>query len=45
VLHLCISSWGVCFGSGELAYVQGELLVVSDLWFGGLRSLLEHGFV
>jgi hypothetical protein len=25
--------------------VQGELLVVFELWFGGLRSLLEHNFV
>jgi hypothetical protein len=30
---------------GELAYVQGELCVVFELWFGGLRSLFEHGFV
>jgi hypothetical protein len=30
---------------GELAYVQGELFVVIELWFGGLRSLFEHGFV
>jgi hypothetical protein len=30
---------------GELAYVQGELFVVFELWFGGLRSLFEHGFV
>jgi hypothetical protein len=29
----------------ELAYVQGEVFVVFELWFGGLRSLLEHGFV
>jgi hypothetical protein len=27
----------------ELAYVQGELFVVFELWFGGLRSLFEHG--
>jgi hypothetical protein len=33
------------FIQGELAYVQGELFVVFELWFGGLRSLLEHGFV
>jgi hypothetical protein len=25
--------------------VQGELFVVFELWFGGLRSLLEHSFV
>jgi hypothetical protein len=30
---------------GELAYVQGELSVVFELWIGGLRSLLEHGFI
>jgi hypothetical protein len=29
----------------ELANVQGELFVVFELWFGGLRSLFEHGFV
>jgi hypothetical protein len=43
VLHCCICSGGVCFGSGGLAYVQGELFVVFEFWFGGLRSLLEHG--
>jgi hypothetical protein len=25
--------------------VQGELFVVFELWFGGLRSLLEYSFV
>jgi hypothetical protein len=30
---------------GELAYVQGELLVVFELLNGGLRSLLERSFV
>jgi hypothetical protein len=30
---------------GKIAYVQGELFVVFELWFGGLRSLFEHGFV
>jgi hypothetical protein len=25
--------------------VQGELFVVFELWFGGLRSFLEHSFV
>jgi hypothetical protein len=30
---------------GELAYVHRELFVVFQLWFGVLRSLLEHGFV
>jgi hypothetical protein len=29
----------------ELAYVQGELFVLFELWIGGLFSLLEHGFV
>jgi hypothetical protein len=39
------SSRGSCIGSGGLACVQGELFVVFELWFGGLRSLLEHYFV
>jgi hypothetical protein len=30
---------------GEPAYVQGELFVVFELWFGDLRSLFEHDFV
>jgi hypothetical protein len=30
---------------GKLACVQGELFVVFELWFGGLRSLLERSFV
>jgi hypothetical protein len=30
---------------GELAYVQGELFVLFEFWFGGLRSLLEFCFV
>jgi hypothetical protein len=30
---------------GELAYVQGELFVVFELYFGGLYSLLELCFV
>jgi hypothetical protein len=30
---------------GELACVQGELFVVFEIWFGGLRSLLKHSFV
>jgi hypothetical protein len=30
---------------GELACVQGELFVVFEIWFGGLRSLLELCFV
>jgi hypothetical protein len=30
---------------GELACVQGELFMIFVLWFGGLRSLLEHSFV
>jgi hypothetical protein len=37
---------GECaLAQGELAYVQGELFVVFEFWFGGLRSLFEHGFV
>jgi hypothetical protein len=37
---------GECtLAQGEIAYVQGELFVLFELWFGGLRSLLEHGFV
>jgi hypothetical protein len=37
---------GECaLAQGEFAYVQGELFGVFELWFGGLRSLLEHGFV
>jgi hypothetical protein len=31
--------------SGLNALVQGELFVVFELWFCGLRSLLEHTFV
>jgi hypothetical protein len=30
---------------GELACVQGDLFVVFKLWFGGLRSLLDHSFL
>jgi hypothetical protein len=30
---------------GELAYVQGELFVVFELRFGGLRFLLQLCFV
>jgi hypothetical protein len=37
---------GKCaLAQGELAYVQGEPFVLFELWIGGLRSLLEHGFV
>jgi hypothetical protein len=37
---------GECaLAQGELAYVQGELFVVFELWFRGLCSLFEHGFV
>jgi hypothetical protein len=39
------SSRGSCIGSGELTCVQGELFVVFELWFGGLRSLFEYSFV
>jgi hypothetical protein len=30
---------------GERACAQGELFVVFEFWFGGLRSFLEHSFV
>jgi hypothetical protein len=30
---------------GELAYVQGELFVVFELWFGDLHSFLEFCYV
>jgi hypothetical protein len=40
-MHL---SRGVALVYGELAYVQGELFGVLELWFGGLHSLLEHSF-
>jgi hypothetical protein len=41
----CIRLGGVALVHGELACVQGELFVVFELWFVGLRSLLEHRFV
>jgi hypothetical protein len=36
---------GVALVQGELAWVQGELFVIFEFWFGGLRSLLEYSFV
>jgi hypothetical protein len=45
MLHHCIDSGGCALAQGELAYVQGELSVLFELWIGGLCSLLEHGFV
>jgi hypothetical protein len=45
MLHCCIGSGECALVQGELAYVQGELFVVFEHWFGGLRSLFEHGFV
>jgi hypothetical protein len=45
MLHRCIGSGGVCFGLGELAYVQGDLFALFEFWIGGLCPLLEHGFV
>jgi hypothetical protein len=39
------SSRGVALVQGELACVQGELFVVLELWFGGLRSLIKRSFV
>jgi hypothetical protein len=41
----CIRLGGVALVQGDLASVQGELFVVFELWFGGLRSFLEHSFV
>jgi hypothetical protein len=41
----CIRPGGVALIQGELACVQGELFVVFELWFDGLRSLLEHSFI
>jgi hypothetical protein len=41
----CIRPGGGALVQGELACVQGELFVVFELWFGGLRSLLELCFV
>jgi hypothetical protein len=40
----CIRPKGVALVLGELSCVQGELCVVFELWFSGLRSLLEHSF-
>jgi hypothetical protein len=45
MLNCCIGSRGCALALGEFAYVQVELFVVFELWFGGLPSLLEHGFV
>jgi hypothetical protein len=39
------SSKGGALVQGELACVQGELFVVFELCFGGLRSLVEPCFV
>jgi hypothetical protein len=41
----CIHLGGVALVQGELACVEGELFVVFELWFGGLRSFLEHSSV
>jgi hypothetical protein len=44
----CIAAFvlGKCaLAQGERAYVQGVLSVVFELWFVGLRSLFELGFV
>jgi hypothetical protein len=43
VLHCCICSGECALAQEEHAYVEGELFVVFELWFGGLRSLFEHG--
>jgi hypothetical protein len=45
VLHCCIVQGKCALAQGELAYVHGELFVLFKLWIGGLRSLLEYGFV
>jgi hypothetical protein len=45
-LPCCIAALvqGECaLAQGKLAYVQGELFLVFEFWFGGLRSLFEHG--
>jgi hypothetical protein len=43
---IAASVQGECaLAQGEPAYVQGELFVVFELWFGGLCFLFEHGFV
>jgi hypothetical protein len=43
---VCMHSFrGSCIGSGERACVQAELFMVFYLWFGGLRSSLEHSLV
>jgi hypothetical protein len=39
------SSRGSCIGSGGACMCQGSSLWFFELWFGGLRSLLEHSFV
>jgi hypothetical protein len=39
------SSNGSCIGSGGACMCVGGALLVFELWFGGLRSLLEHSFV
>jgi hypothetical protein len=41
----CIRPGEVTLVQGKLACVQGELFVVFELWFGGLRSLFGHSFV
>jgi hypothetical protein len=38
------SSRGSCIGSGGACMCEGELVVVFEFWFGGLRSLFEHSF-
>jgi hypothetical protein len=41
----CIRPGGVALVQGELAFVQGDLFVAFEFWFGDLRSSLEHSFV
>jgi hypothetical protein len=39
------AKWFACIRPGGVGLVQGELFLVFELWFGGLRSLLEQSFV
>jgi hypothetical protein len=41
----CIRPGGVALVQGEIAYVHGSSLWFFEFCFGGLCSLLEHGFV
>jgi hypothetical protein len=39
------AKWFACIRPGGVAFVQGGLFVVFELWIGGLHSLLEHSSV